>query len=259
MALMNAPAAAVEIPPLRPASPPEFAADLVLSVDAEARPVMAITVSVPYPALQWIRLQGAGSAARHGAALELAVSFKPRRGQVLQGDTWERRVVVGSYAATTALRSTVVERRSFPLGPGHYNATVRVRDLNSGLESVAREGIDVPDYSRVPVGFTDLELGAVDSTAGFVSVPSRVFGAGVRRLAALATLFDRRPGAWPRSYALRYRVVDDLGTRLHEDTVHVEVGRSAAPILIQPHTVDLFVGSYVLEVELAGERTRWRV
>jgi GWxTD domain-containing protein len=72
-------------------------------------------------------------------------------------------------------------------------------------------------------------------------------------------MFDRRPGPWPRRYTFRYRVLDDVGQRVVEGTAEVTMSRSAEPVLIGPIESDLFVGPYSLEVELAEERSRWRV
>jgi GWxTD domain-containing protein len=136
---------------------------------------------------------------------------------------------------------------------------VRVRDLGARTESKAEQSIVVPDYSSVPVGFADLELGVVDSLGAFRPLPTRVFGVEVRSLAARAALFDRRAGAWPRTYTFRYRVLDEAGGVVQEGTTGVSVGHSAEPVVIRPHSTDLFLGRYVLEVELVEGRSRWRV
>jgi GWxTD domain-containing protein len=119
--------------------------------------------------------------------------------------------------------------------------------------------VNVPDYSKVPVGFADLELGIRDSSGVFRPVSTRIFGPDAGRLAARAALFDRRPGTWPRRYVFRYRVLDDIGQKLKEGTSQVTMSRSAEPVVIGPVDADLFVGPYVFEVELAEKGSRWRV
>ncbi len=252
-------AVAVEIPPLRSDQPPEFTADLVLSLDAEGHPAIGVAVAVPYQDLQWIRLAPPHPAGRYAAGIEIAVAFEPRRPGTLRGDVWERRLVVGGFEGTRAGRAALIEHRTFELPAGPYGVTVRVRDLNSGSESRARQRIAVPDYSRVPVGFADLELGTVDSTGAFRPLATRVYGVEVRDLAARAALFDRRPGAWPRAYSFRYRILDDVGERVVEGSTDVSVSQSAEPAVVRPTATDLFVGHYVFEVELAEGRSRWRV
>lgn len=259
MAATPAPARAVEIPPLRPDHPPEFTADLVLSLDGEGRPAMGVSVSVAYAGLQWIRLGPPHPAGRFASGIEVAVSFVPRRGGPLVGDVWERRLVVGDYEATRPPRAAAVERRTFEIPPGRYEVAVTVRDLNAGTASRAEEDVVVPDYSRVPVGFADLELGVADSGGVFRGVPTRVYGIEIRHLAARAVLFDRRAGEWPRRYRFTYRVLDEMGEQMHAGVADATLGRSAEPLLIGPLGADLFVGRYTLEVELAEGRSRWRV
>ena len=249
----------VEIPPLRPSLPPDFSADLVLSLDAEGRPAMAVSVAVAYQNLQWIRLQNPHPSGRHAAGIEISVSFQPHASGTLRGDVWERRLVVGSFAATRAGRALLVERRTFDIPPGRYRASVRVRDLNAEIESSADQMIPIPDFSKVPVGFADLVLGVVDSSGSFQPKDTRDYGSEVRWLAARTTLFDRRDGAWPREYRFGYRIVDDVGAHLVEGVSRVTLSRSADPVIIRPPTTDLFIGSYSFEVELAEGRSRWRV
>ena len=250
---------AVEIPPLRATQPPDFTADLVMSLDGEGHPAMGVSVSIPYQGLQWVRLEPPYPAGRFAAAVEIAVSFEPRRGGRLLGDVWERRWVVGGFDATRSPRSALLERRTFEIPPGPFEVTVTVRDLNAGMESRAKSRLTVPDYSRVPVGFADLELGLADSSGSFRPVPLRTYGTEVRSLAARATLFDRRPGPWPRHYTFRYRVLDDVGQRVVEGTAEVSMNRSADPVVVGPIASDLFVGPYAFDVELAEGRSRWRV
>jgi GWxTD domain-containing protein len=131
--------------------------------------------------------------------------------------------------------------------------------VNARQESRASERINVPDYSRVPVGFADLDLGTVDSLGGFTSVPTRMFGLNVARLAARASLFDRRPGDWPRSYVFRYRITNDVGEELVSGTQNVTLRHSAEPVVVRPSRSDLFVGGYTFEVTLVEDKSRWRV
>jgi GWxTD domain-containing protein len=249
---------AADIPPLRAEQPPDFTADLVLSLDAEGRPAMGVSVTVPYPGLQWVQVKTPADS-RFAADLEISVSFQSQKGGPLYGDVWERRFVVGSFDVSRSPRAAAVERRKLEIPPGTYEVTVAVRDLNGGTESKAHDRVTVPDYSKVPVGFSDLELGLRDSSGVFRDVPTRIFGADASRLAARAALFDRRPGSWPRRYDFRYRLTDEVGLKLKEGTKQITLAHSAEPIVFGPLDRDLFVGTYVFEVELAEKNSRWRV
>jgi GWxTD domain-containing protein len=250
------PSEADDLPPLRSAQAPFFSADLAISLDSEGHPALGVTITVPYQDLQWIVVPDAGG--RRAARAELTVVFERDKGHPLYGDVWDRQALVAGYEVSRS-SGALVERRSFELPPGKYKARVAVRDLNAGTESSARENLTVPDYSRIPVGFADLELGVIDTTGAFRAVPTRLFGTEVQRLGARAALFDRRPGKWPRKYPFHYRILDDVGEALVTGNVEVEVARSAEPVLVRPTTSDLFLGRYVFELELAEGRSHWRV
>lgn len=247
-------ARAESLPPLRASSPPFFTADVAISLDSDGRPALSVSMTVPNAELQWIRIDRG-----YAAGAEISVVFEPLKAGRIYGDVWERRMVVPSFAATNSASSTLTDKRTVDVPPGRYNVRITLRDVNARQESRATERLDVPDYSRVPVGFADLDLGTVDSTGAFQSVPTRLFGFNVEHLAARAALFDRRPGGWPRNYVFRYRILNDLGEELVTGTQNVALTRSAEPVVVRPSTTDLFVGGYTFEVTLAEERSKWRV
>jgi GWxTD domain-containing protein len=248
------PARALDFPPLRAERSPYFTADVAISLDRDGRPALGVAVSVPYSEMQWLKLENG-----FGAAVELTVAFEAKGGGRVYGDVWTRRLVVASFESAHAANARLEEKRTFDVPPGRYQVRVGVRDLDSEQSSLARDNLEVPDYSKVPVGFSDLELGVVDSTGGFESVPTRAFGVNVSHLAARASLFDRRPGGWPRSYAFDFHVRDERGEDVATGVQHVTVERSADPVLIRPSASELFLGTYVFEVSLSEGKSRWRV
>jgi GWxTD domain-containing protein len=152
-----------------------------------------------------------------------------------------------------------VERRTFAIPPGRHQLHVKVQDLNSGVTSEIRERVEVPDYSKVEVGFADLELGRVDSTGVFTEAPARRFGADVERLAAKVVLFDRREGEWPRPYRFKYKVLDENDADVLAGAREVTLTHSAEPVVIRPDSTGLFLGRYTFEVELVEGKSKWRV
>lgn len=238
--------------PLRPDRPPFFTADALISLDSLGQPALGLSVSVPYSELQWVKLQEG-----YAAGVEITVSFEPRSKQRVFGDLWERRVAVPAFAMTRAPGSVLFERRTFAVPPGRYGVSVRVRDVGSEEGSFATDQLEVPDYARMPLGFAELELGLVDSTGVFQAVPTRRFGTNVARLATRVTLFDRRGGAWPRSYPVQYRVKDLNGEALISKMQDISMARSGEPVIIGPVGNALFVGAYSFEVELTEGRSRW--
>lgn len=253
------PSAALDLPPLRSDRPPFFSADVVISLDPEGRPALTTSVTVPYQELSWIHPVDDAASGRFAAGAEFTVVFEPTGAKALSGDVWERRVVVPGYAATRSASSVLLEKRSFQVPAGRYELRVSVRDLNAGTESTARQKIEVPDYTKVPVGFADLELGIADTAGVFTPVPTRMFGLEVTRIAARAALFDRRPGDWPRLYPLQYRIVDEVGDALVSGSAQVSVSHSAEPVVLRPPATELFLGHYTFVVELEDGKNHWRV
>jgi GWxTD domain-containing protein len=249
------PARATDLPPLRPESPPFFTTELAISLDAEGHPALSATVHVPFTDIQWIKVP---PGERRAANIEISVSFEGKGGQ-LYGDLWQRRVAVPSHAASRSPNSSITDRRVFPLPPGKYKARIVVRDLNAELQSTAEQTMTVPDYSKIPVGFSDLELGIVDSAGTFTLVPTRRFGLEVNQLAARVSMFDRRGGDWPRKYSFRYRILDDVGEEVVVGTTAATLAHSASPLVVRPSRSDLFVGTYSFVIELAEGSSKWRV
>ncbi|MGH2651135.1 MAG: hypothetical protein ACRDHK_08005, partial [Actinomycetota bacterium] len=120
---LPAAAPAIDLPPLRSASPPFFTADLAVSLDREQRPGLSVSIAVPYQGLDWVRIGGAGGERRYGAGLEFTVVFEGRDDEQ-RGDAWERRLAVADFAETRAPNAAVVEKRTFALPPGRYSVRI---------------------------------------------------------------------------------------------------------------------------------------
>ncbi len=253
------PGLAVDLPPLRSSGPPYFTADLAVALDADQRPGLAVSITVPYPGLEWVRFPAPGGGHRYGAGVELTVVFEARGHTRQRGDTWDRRLVVAGFADTRSPNAALVERRTFAIPPGTHRVRIGVRDINSGIESRVQDKLVVPDLARTPVGFADLELGLVDSAGAFVPVPTRRFGLETGSIAARASLFDRRAGEWPRRYPLQFRIRGEDGEVVVSGTREVSLARSGEPVVLRPPVSELFLGSYVFEVELDEGKSRWRV
>lgn len=247
-------ARAEDFPPLRAAQPPLFSADVGTSVDSVARGQVEFTVTVPYSELSWNRVEG-GFAAGAG----FVVTLEPQgRGRVW-GDSWEQRVRVETHASTQNAGYHLIVRRSFAVPPGRYDVRVRVRDVSSEQESMAGGAITVPDFSRQPVGLSDLQLGVTDSTGAFVAIPTRVFGFNAERLAARVGVVDRRAGEWPRPYSLRWRIRDEQAGEVASGDTVVTTARPGESVVVRARDAGLFLGGYVLEVEVIEGSSRWRV
>ena len=247
-------ARSADVPPLRSENPPRFSADVVISLHPDGRPALGVSIAVPYGELQWLK-----SPKGFAAAAEFTVIFEPEHETAQIGDAWERALLVPEFRNTVASGMSVVEKRTFDVPPGRYHVRVGVRDLNSEQQSVARDRIDVPDYSKVPLGLADIELGVIDAGGVFHAVPARQFGVNSSRLAARMALFDRRSGEWPRSYPIRYRILDETGTEVVSGTRSVWLAHSTDSVVVAPDSLGLFLGSYEFDVELGQGRSKWRV
>ena len=248
------PLRANDLPPLRGNQQPFFTADVSVAVDSSARSTASVTITVPYSELAWTRLSGEN----YRAGVGLVVEFEPRGRGRLYGDSWEKRLLIAGYAPTHSSRNNLVITRAFPVPPGNYRVRVRVRDLGSDEQSAAEDQFTVADLTRVPVGFSDLALGVLDSSGTFTLIPTRRFGYNSEQIAAQATLFDRRPGTWPRNAKFHYRIIEENGDPVIQGDTTVALMASAQPVLVRPSRGDLFLGGYTFEVELVEGKSRWR-
>ena len=251
---LTPPARSDERTPLRPDQPPFFSADAAITLDSLGRPALSVAISVPYTELQWVKHDNG-----YAAGAEFTVSFEPNDKKRLYGDLWERRVAVPSFSATRSPNTSLTDHRTIKVPPGKYTVRVRVRDASSEMTSSASQKLEVPDFAKVPVGFADLELGVVDTTGGFTPIPERRFGHNVDRIGARVTLFDRRAGSWPRTYPLHYRVRTSDGEDLSGGIQEIRLERSGQPVIVGPAKKKLFIGTYMLLVELTEGKAHWQV
>lgn len=251
--LTPAKAAGADLPPLRSTEAPLFSADVAVTIDSTTRAAVSVTITVPYTELNWRRAPEG-----YGAGAGFSVELEPSKGNRLYGDAWERRLILPDYASSSSPQNNLSVTRNFDVPPGRYRVRVRVRDVNSDQESKAQEEVRVEDLGKILVGFADLQLGVLDSLGAFVALPTRRFGYNASDIAARAVLFDRRPGAWPRSEHFRYRIVDDSGSSILTGDTLVTLAHSADAVTIRPSHPEVFIGSYLFELELVEGKSRWR-
>ncbi len=248
------PAHADDIPPLRSDRQPLFTADIAISVDDQGHPGVGVTLTVPHGELQWLKIP-----AGYAAGAEFTVVLRPHGNGRLYGDVWSRRIAVASFAETRSAAANLSERRTLVVPPGRYRVEVSVRDLGSRELSSASDELELPDYAKMPFGFSELELGVADSTRGFTPIPGRRYGLEVSKLAVRVVMFDRRPGAWPRTYPLRYRILDDSQDEVVTGAETVTLTHPSDSLVVRPSRSDLFIGDYTFEIEVSEGRSRWRI
>ena len=245
--------AALDLPSMRSDGAPAFDADVAVAVDPDGTPGLAVSVTLAYPDLQWLKTPD-GFAAR----FEVLAVFEPVKGNTQYGDTWQRQLRLSTFDQTTVRASTILERRTFRVPPGRYRLRVRLRDLNSEMESRVGEALEVPDYSKVPLALAELELGTLGAGGLFQPNPARLYGYDSDHLAARVGIIDRRAGNWPRSYSLRYRVLDETGQEVVHGDRTVGLERTGGTVLVRPDSAGWFVGKYTLSLELDDGRSHWR-
>jgi GWxTD domain-containing protein len=245
--------AAGDLPPLHSYQPPLFTADVSVAIDSTARSSVDVTFTIPYVELNWNKL-ARGFAAGAG----FSVVFEPQDRRRLFGDSWEKRLLVESFDATRNVRNQLVVRRSFEMPAGRYRVRVRVRDVSSELESEAQDVLELEDLTKVPVGFSDLQLGLSDSASRFTPVPTRQFSDGAEGLTARVVLLDRRPGEWPRRARLHWRIAEPTGEVLQQGDTTLTLQQPAQAVELHPPSSELFIGDYLFEVERVEGKSRWR-
>lgn len=245
--------AAGELAPLRSVQPPLFTADVSVAIDSTARSSVDVTFTVPYVELTWNKLDRG-----YAGGAGFSIVFEPRNRKRLFGDSWEKRVLVDGFEATRNIRNQLVVRRTFEMPPGRYKVRVRVRDVSSTMESEAEDFLELRDLGKLPIGFSDLQLGLSDSASRFVEVATRRFTDGASGLAARAVLLDRRPGDWPRQARLHWKVTEPAGDVVHEGDTTMTLAQPVQAIELRPGVEELFIGDYVFEVERIEGKSRWR-
>ena len=248
-------ARALDTPALRPTQPPYFSADVAVTIDTLTHPSVNVTITVPYGELNWSKVpQG------YAAGVGFTVELQPDRGDRLYGGAWEKRLAIESYAATRSSRNNMLSQRSFDVPPGRYRVRLHVRDIGSDRESEAQDVLVLEDLAKLPVGFADLQLGVLDSAGAWVGVPTRIFGYDSGRLAGRVMAFDRRPGTWPRTAFLHYRVMDQAGNIAAQGDTALPMTQAAQALVVHPAVgAGLFIGDYTLELDRVEGKSRWRV
>lgn len=245
--------AAGELSPLRSVQPPLFTADVSVAIDSTARSSVDVTFTVPYVELSWNKVDRG-----YAGGAGFSVVFEPRDRKRLYGDSWEKRLLVERFDATRNTRNQLIVRHTFDLPPGRYRVRARVRDVSSAMESEAEDVLELQDLGKVPVGFSDLELGLSDSASRFVQNATRRFTDGATGLTARAVLLDRRPGEWPRRALLRWKITETAGDLVHEGDTTMTLLQPAQPVEVRPRIGELFIGDYLFEVERVEGKSRWR-
>jgi GWxTD domain-containing protein len=247
------PARGSDLPPLRSPGAPYFSADVAVTIDSLTHASITVTITVPYGELSWTRIDG-GYAAGAAYVVELA----PRRGDRLYGGAWEKRIRLETYAATRNTRNELVVSRSFSAPPGRYRVRIRVRDVSSEEESRVEDQLELEDLARSSIGLADLQLGILDSLGSFVPVPTRTFGFDSDRMGARLTMFDRRPGGWPRPAPVHWRILDsEAQVRAQGDTI-LQQAQTTQGFTVRSDAGELFIGDYAFEVERSDGKAKLR-
>lgn len=245
--------AAGDLAPLRSVQPPLFTADVSVAIDSTARSTVDVSITVPYIELNWNKV-----ARGYAAGAGFSVVFEPQGRKRLYGDAWERRLLIESFDVTRNPRNQLLVRRSFEMPPGRYKVRVRIRDVSSQMESEATDVLVLEDLAKVPVGFSDLQLGVADSAGHFTAVATRRFTDGAQGIAARAVLLDRRPGEWPRRARLHWRILEAAGDVVQQGDTTLTLTQGAQQVEIRPPLSELFIGDYQFEVERVEAKSRWR-
>lgn len=252
--LTSIPVQTADLPPLRSETRPAFSADIVVSSSGSGPASVSVTIAVPREQLQWLKRPSG-----YAAAAEYAVVFHPGGRGRDHGDLWERHYGAPDFASTGATGPAFLEGRTVPLPAGHYEVRVTVKDLHARTQAVAIGRVTVEDRSKMDLAITDLELGYTNQGT-FVPLPSRRYGLNSVSLAARASVRDKKSGAWPREYAMVRRIRDEFGTVRREERGTARIPAAGEPVVFRPDSVDLFLGSYVIELEIErpGAKARER-
>ena len=230
---------------------PRFGADLRTHLTPEGT-ALTFDLECPYAELQFVRVP-----AGYGGSVRVTVVFRKGRDDQAGGDVGEERLVVPAFEATRDPASRVRFRRSFRLVPGDYKVEVTLEDLNGGRTSQAKGEIRVPAFEAGGLGLGDLEFGFCAPDSAFVPLPSRRYEADLERLCVRGTIYDRRADAAAHGIRVHHEVRSDGGETVAKGDTTIVVGREQEFVL-HPAVSELFLGTYVLEVEARDGDRSWR-
>jgi len=241
------------VAPLYGSTPPRFAADLRSHLTPTGT-ALTFDLECAYSELAFIRVL-----AGYGASLRVTVVFRRGSADQVGGDVGEERIVVPTFEATREPASRVRFQRTFRLDPGEYRIEVTVEDLNGGRTSKALGEVRIPVFAEGGLGLGDLEFGFCASDSAFIPLPSRRYEADLERACVRGTIYDRRAGADTLTIPvqLAHQVRGESGEVLSRGDTTIAVAGQATFVL-RPNVVDLFLGTYTLEVEAREGERKWR-
>ena len=195
--------------------------------------------------------------AGYGADMRVTVIFRGDKGRQEGGDFWDHRIVVASFAETREASHRIRFHRDFRLPPGEYKVDVTFEDLNGGRISKAEGRVRVPAFGPGALGLGDLQFGFCTRDSVFTLLPSRKFEANLDQLCVKGAVFDRRSGAIPGTYHLRWKLIDEAGSEESKGDTSIALD-GAGQFTLRPPARDLFLGTYTLEVEVREGDRQWK-
>jgi len=239
---------------------PGFSLDTAAFLRGDGNEVLDIVFQTKNSELVFVRT---GTGFR--ADFELTIVVYDRKGKQITGDVWNLAKYASDYDETKT-EAVFTHRASFPLSPGKYELTARMRDLTSHRTSVLTRDLEVKNLARGGLRLSGLFLGSC-------VLPESVYVSGV-------SAGDLNPSAYlrfgeslygpcvygeiyfPAGFDSTLRVV--LAAEIRSETGALKTkmvrefqphGRST-PFMVSPDVSKLVLGGYVVSVRVSsGEWT----
>lgn len=242
------------VAPLASTTPPRFAASMAQELSASGRSTLRVTLQVPYPEIQFVRVP-----AGYGAAVELLLVVRDGKDRQVGGDAWEERFVVATFPETQAAGALLTASRTLAVEPGKYRVKARVRDANSRRQSEVEGEVEVRGVGPEGLAVATPSFGecAPESTGAlrFRENASRRFVSSLDRFCVRFGIYDRAPE--PKSYRVLWRILDDRGDAVREGGSTV-ARTDSGTALLRPEASGLFLGAYRLDLRVQEGRREAR-
>jgi GWxTD domain-containing protein len=224
---------------------PRFLAEAASYLGSDG-PTVQLGFQVPYRELFF-----RPSDHRYRSEFDLIMLVK-RHGEQINGDSWNEKTEVASFADTRSQSEMVRQVYALPCPPGRYQAEVTVRESRAGRENRVEWSVEVPDYANLPLSISSFWISACSQDgADSLAVPplrwelDRRFGEPQGQFCFLGEIYRAQESSEP--VRVTWRVLGLRNEVAQRGDLSLSGGRRL-PFRLRPSFSSLWLGSYTLEV-----------
>ncbi|MCB9462520.1 MAG: GWxTD domain-containing protein [Candidatus Eisenbacteria bacterium] len=240
-----------DVPPFPSTSRPRFQVNAANYLGEMGAPEVVLAFRIPYSELFFAEKTDTFGATYYEAEFDLIMLLSDGKRQV-GGDLWNEVIRVESEAETESRKRWHRRIVRIPAEKGRLTAEVSIHERESGRASGTSWEIDVPDYEDERISLSSLWVVDCEKDGDSDEFPPRSWLLESRFGEPLGSICVRGEvyrNDLPGPVSLRWRVLDARQEKVHEDRLSFD-GGERVPFRFQPNLQDLWLGNYLLEVEV---------